>query len=223
LRYPADGVQLSVIAKNSKSQMKLTPMKIKFLLLCIFLSGCSTAKLISSWRAPNEKVPASPNIAVLALLPDRDLAARRQIEDRMVDALCSSGIYSVSALSEYGKDAFCDGCKADILMRLKRSDINAIVTISLVRTVEKTSGSAVRFYDHQLQASVAAKSRRNVSGDAYYWETNIYRLDNQKLLYSARTQTSEPVSYGQFCDQGIPLVIEDMSATLFGFPVSDTN
>lgn len=200
-------------------------MKFKSILgaaLLLFIVGCRSTKITDSWSEANTPSEHYQQIVVLAIVPSGNVQLRERLEAHMADDLCNIGYYALSAMDAYGKDAFCDMCESEILEKLKRDQVDAVVTIALVgRHEEKeyvrdkanqaTGISHHRLYDYQRElAGQVDEPGYYVTKTMYYWQANLYRTSDQKLLYSARTETVDPGSADKFAHEYGRLILEDM-------------
>lgn len=184
--------------------------------LALWLSGCASAKMVDSWHA-NEPVQPFTNVVVLAMVPPQDTLLREQLENRMSELLCGIGYYTRSAQEAYGADAFCKLCREEVLAKMKKEGVEAVVTVSLVGISERPTKqvaahvSEVNLFDYQKSTTEHLKVLGyDQPGRLYYWETNLYRVVDQKLLYSGKTQIDGNISPEQFADEYGPLVVNDM-------------
>lgn len=184
--------------------------------LTLWLSGCASAKMVDSWHAPEPVQPFS-NVVVLAMVPPQDTALREQLENRMSELLCDLGYYTRSAQEAYGADAFCNLCREEVLAKMKKEGVEAVVTVSLVGiaaqpTKRDTAQIAqVNLFDYQKNTTAHLKALGYDEPERlYYWETNLYRVSDQKLLYSGKTEIDGGISQAQFAQEYGPLVLNDM-------------
>ncbi|RZJ34581.1 MAG: hypothetical protein EOO51_08950 [Flavobacterium sp.] len=186
-------------------------------LFCLF--GCATSKITDSWSiGPDQE--RFQQVVVLALLPDEKLKLREALEAHMADDLCQLDYYTLSALDAYGKDGFCNMCEAEILEKLKRDQIDAVVTIALVDQKRQVEFIGEKFKDN-LIGNGLFEYQREMSSQVrdsgyyavrhfYYWQTNVYRLRDQKLVYSSRTEVLEMNSAETFAHEYGRLILRDM-------------
>lgn len=184
--------------------------------LGLWLSGCASAKMVESWHAA-EPVQPFTNVVVLAMVPPQDTALREQLENRMSELLCGIGYYTRSAQEGYGADAFCNLCREEILTKMKKEGVEAVVTVSLVGIAKQPAKkqiaqvAEVNLFDYQKSTTEHLMALGyNAPDRMYYWETNLYRVSDQKLLYSGKTEIEGRVSPEQFANEYGPLVVNDM-------------
>lgn len=178
------------------------------------LSGCASSKITDSFSS-GESAEQFQQVVVLALVPSGNAQLRERLETHMADDLCQIGYYTLSALDAYGPDAFCGLCEQEMLEKLKRDKVDAIVAIALVGTEREKEYIAPKtpriFYDYQKQISADIEQEGYYATRTfYYWETNVYRVRDQKLLYSARTETVDPKFSDRFAHDYGRLILDDM-------------
>lgn len=178
-----------------------------FAVLSLLLTvGCGTSKITSSWKAPDAAPQRFNKVMVLGLIRTADRSLQQNMEDHMVGDLLSKGYNAISSLQEYGPKAF-DGMDEQAAMnKLKNSGVDAVITIVLLDKEKEKSYvpghiyyySPYSYYYRQFWGYRTAISRRiyepgyYVTNTRYFWESNVYDMNNQKLLYSVQTQSFNP-------------------------------
>lgn len=77
-----------------------------FSLPLLFLSGCNTTQVISSWKAPNASLRSYNKILVIGLMDAKERGLREEIENKLVASFAAKGISAGSSYEEYGPKAF---------------------------------------------------------------------------------------------------------------------
>lgn len=82
--------------------------KIKWLivLLVFLLTGCTSTKITSRWKAQNVEAKQYSKILVLGLIRDTDRSLQEKMETHLVGDLKDKGYNAVGSLSEYGAKSF---------------------------------------------------------------------------------------------------------------------
>jgi hypothetical protein len=171
----------------------------------LFLAACSSTKLTSSWKTNDAQLQRDKKIMVMALVPQRERQLRALMEQNLVTELRKEGFNAASALQEYGPDAFGD--KTDekaALRKLKSSDAGQVLTVVLLDKGRERSyvpsgpmygpypyyGGFWPYYSRWYGAMYQPGYYQ--SNIKYNWESNLYDLDQRKLIYSAQTQSVDP-------------------------------
>ncbi|MEO8763458.1 MAG: hypothetical protein ABI416_04185 [Ginsengibacter sp.] len=199
-------------------------MKYVFLIAAIsLLAACSSTKVTSSWKSP--EIAASPlsmkKIMVAALLPDKNRELQKSMEKQLVGELKSKGIDAVSAYEMYGPKYFPqDEHKA--IDKLQQSGVDGFLTISLL---DKSKEKSYNPGYSQFQPIGYYRSwfgyYRTVYGRVYdpgyystqtkyYWESNLYNLPGEKLIYSAQSQSFDPSSINHLANDYSGKLVNDM-------------
>ncbi|MBS1504508.1 MAG: hypothetical protein JST32_20775 [Bacteroidetes bacterium] len=172
----------------------------------VLMMGCATSKITSSWKAPDAVPQRYNKIMVLGLIRTADRTLQENMENHMVGDLRALGYNAVSSLQEYGPKVF-DGMDEQTAMnKLKNSGVDAVITIVLLDKEKEKSYvpghiyyySPYSYYYRHFWGYHTAIYRRiyepgyYVTNTRYFWESNVYDMDTQKLLYSVQTQSFNP-------------------------------
>jgi hypothetical protein len=194
------------------------------LVLIVLLTGCSsTSKITSSWKAPDMQARQYNKILVLALINEKDRTMQENMEKHMAGDLQHLGYNALSSLQEYGPKAFDKMDENTAIDKLKNTGVDAVITIVLLdkRKERKYVPGSVYyspygFYYSRFWGYRSALYNRIYEPGYYvvdtkdFWESNLYDMPTQKLVYSVQTQSFDPGSseslghgYGQ-------LIVKDM-------------
>ncbi|KAA2244960.1 hypothetical protein F0L74_03080 [Chitinophaga agrisoli] len=171
----------------------------------LLLAACSSTKLTSSWKTNDATLQRDKKIVVMALAPQRENQLRALMEDNLAAELKKEGFNAVSALREYGPDAFGD--KTDektALRKLRNNNASQVLTVVLLNKARERDfvpGPMYGGYPYYYGGFWPYYSRwyGNMYQPGYYqsntkysWQSNLYDLDQRKLIYSAQTQSVDP-------------------------------
>jgi hypothetical protein len=197
-----------------------------FLLIAIFFTGCSTTRIISSWKAND--VSASVNfkkILVVGLINDKDRRIREHMESHLVGDLIDLGYDAVSSIEEYGPQSFQRISEDSLLKKLHNSKIDAVITISLLdKAKEKsfTPGSITyqpiflgynRFFGYYQTYYDRIYTPGYYTIDTkYYFETNLYNLNgnDKDLLYFAQSEAFDPANVNDMAHNYGRMIVKDL-------------
>ncbi|WP_276504701.1 hypothetical protein [Terrimonas pollutisoli] len=176
-------------------------------IIALFLAGCTSSRITSSWKDENVSPKQYNKILVLGLIREADRTIRENMEDHLVGDLQNLGYNAVSALEEYGPKAFDKMDEEAALAKLNNSGVDAVVTIVLLdKEKEKRyvpghiNYSPYGYYYNRFWGYYGTMNRRiyepgyYVTDTKYFWESNFYDMRTQKLLYSVQTQSFDPAS-----------------------------
>jgi hypothetical protein len=199
--------------------------KITLIGLLIVLSGagCSTSKVTSSWKANDITSQKYNKIMVLGLTREADRTIQENMETHIVDDLKNLGYNAVSSLKEYGPKAFDKMDEEVAIDKLKNSGVDAVLTIVLLdKEKEKryVPGdiyySPYGYYQNRFWRYRALLYYRiyepgyYVTDTRYFWESNLYKMDDQKLIYSVQTQSFSPANMETMAHEYGKMIVKNM-------------
>jgi hypothetical protein len=186
-------------------------------------SGCTSSRITSSWKARGEVAPEYQKILVLGLLRENDRALQQRMEMHLADDLKTLGYNAVTSLDEYGAKAFENMTEKDALEKLKNSGIDAVLTIVLLDKEKeqyyvpgRIHYSPYGFYYDRFWGYRGVLYQRiyeqgyYVTDTRYFWESNLYIVNNQRLFYSVQTQSFDPVTTQSQAHEYGKLIIKNM-------------
>lgn len=168
------------------------------------LSACTSTKLTSSWKADDAQLKKGDKVVVMALLPEKERPLRVAMENSMVEAMKKQGYVAVSSLQAYGPEAFRKTDENGVVSKLRGGDASKVLTIVLLDKarektyVRGTGYGPYPFYYGRFWPYYSMWYGRMYdpgyyrTDTKYYWESNLYDLNDRKLLYSAQTQSVDP-------------------------------
>lgn len=177
-------------------------------LFAFLLLGCGPSSYItSSWKAEDVQPRKFKKIIVLGLVREKDRSLREKMEQHLVEDLKSAGYDAVCSCNEYNPKAFENLTEEQSLTKLKNSGVDAVLTIVLLdKTQERYYVPGhVRYTPYYIYYNRFWGYSRTIYGriytegyytedTKYFWETNFYDLEKNELLYSAQSQSFDPVS-----------------------------
>lgn len=188
------------------------------------LAACSTTKITSSWKSSDVTAVnlSVKKIMIAALLPDKDRELQKSMEKQLVEELNSKGINAVSAFATYGPKYFPqDEQKA--ITKLRELGVDGVLTIVLLdknKEEKYNAGSSriapVGYYRnwHGYYSTIYSRVYNPgyyTSATKFYWESNLYDLNPEKLLYSAQSQSFDPSSIAQLANDYSDKILNDMT------------
>jgi hypothetical protein len=145
------------------------------------------------------------------------------MENHMVDDLKELGYTAISSLQAYGPKAFDKMTEADAISAFKNSGVDAVITIVLLDKERERnyvpphpafspSGiGGTRFWDYQTNLYLRVyEPGYYVTNTKYYWESNLYDMRNQQLVYSAQTKSFDPSSFESLGHQYGYMIVRNM-------------
>jgi len=189
----------ALFCSSKISYMKiLTPVFI----LALLLASCSSTYITSSWKAANSTPARFKKLVVIGLVGESERKARESMEKHMVDDLKGLGYNAVCSCEEYSPETFKGMNEKEAIAKLREEGVDGILTIVLLdKKKEKyyvpgrtmVEGQGFWQYYQRMQELVYVKGYYEES-TKYYWETNLYNLSENQLLYSIQSQSFDPAT-----------------------------
>jgi hypothetical protein len=201
--------------------MKLSKL-ITALLMTALLFSCSSTKISSSWKAENAVTRPYHNIMVWGLLTEKDSTVRKQMETHLVNDLGSKGYHAVSSLDVYKEKAYKKLTAKEIVDEFKSTGVDAVITIVLLSKEKEEKyypatiinqptnmyGDLNKYYSTIYEKVLTPGYY--ISTTNYFWESNLFEVTNDKMIYSVRTQSFDPENTGILAHENGLLIIKDM-------------
>lgn len=189
----------------------------------LLVAGCTSSKITSSWKTEH---PVSGNynkILIVGLIRDTDRTLQENMENHLAGDLQSLGYNAVSALKEYGPKAFDKMSEEAAIEKFKGGGIDAVLTIVLLDKEKERryvaghlNYSQYEYYYNRFWGYYGAMSRRiyepgyYVIDTRYFWESNLYDMKTQQLIYSVQTQSFDPASSEKLGHEYGQLIVKNM-------------
>ncbi|HEY0678481.1 MAG TPA: hypothetical protein VGD17_09350 [Chitinophagaceae bacterium] len=198
-------------------------IKIAGWVLVLFTLGCSSSKIIHSWKAENAQAKKFNKIMVLGLIGNADISLRQKMEDHLINDLREIGYTAFSSLQEYGPKAFDKIDEQTALDKLSNSGVDAVVTVVLLNKSKErhyvpghlryTPYSV--YYDRFWGYYTTIYGRVYSPGyyeenTRYFWESSLYDMGAKELVYSVQTESFEPSSAERLGHEYGQLIVNDM-------------
>jgi len=178
-------------------------------LMTLALGACASTGIAESWIDPGTKeLPRFKKVFVAYI--GADSAAQRLAEDSMAKHLAAPEVLKSYALYPDAKgldparvkdELRAQGCDGAVMMRLARIEQE----ISATSTHPGYYGSFGGYWGHGYGAPVDVRTDEIV-----HMETNVYSLTDDKLVYSARSETFNPSSTEQLVDEIAAAIAKDL-------------
>ncbi len=187
------------------------------LILLLLATGCYSSKITTSWKAKDAVPRQYKNILVLGLIPEKDRRIQERMEEHLVGDLTDMGYTAISALQEYGPKNFEGLSEKEVIQKLANKGVDAIVTIVLLDKKKErkyipgrvyNSGEFWNYYGNRNR--MIYEPGYYVTDTKYFWETNLYEMQNQTLIYSAQTRSFSPNSKESMSHEYGKLIVADM-------------
>ena len=182
----------------------------KFLVLLAIVfsvNSCSTSYITSTWKSPDLTPASFKNIMVVGIIKEADRSIREKMEVHLVSDLKSIGYTAFSAYEVYGPKAFEAMDEKQVTEFLAKENIDAVLTVVLLDkekeryyVPERIVYSPYvtihnRFWGYYRSIYTRIETPGYYQEETkYFWESNLYDLNINKLIYSVQTQSFDPSS-----------------------------
>jgi hypothetical protein len=160
---------------------------------------------------------------VLGLINGSDRTLREKMEEHIAGDLRELGYNAMCSCDEFDPKAFEDLNEKQALEKLTNSGVDAVLTIVLLDKAKERYYVPDRVYYspyfiyHDSFWGYYRTMYDRVYGPGYYavstkyfWESNLYSLDGKRLLYSAQSQSFDPVSAQSLGHEYGKMIARDM-------------
>lgn len=183
--------------------------------LLTVLYGCTPRRITTTWK-PDHVLPASYNrILVVGILPEKDSLLRKQIEKDLSNSLQQLGYQAIPANIMFGLKGLSDLGQENTYLKLCSNDIDAVLTVALVRETKESLSPAGKIYeDPNSYYYTRIWSYKHLQADEspatikteYFWEAILFDL---AALEAAATFKTRP-----FTTSGEAKVTNDLARLL---------
>lgn len=193
------------------------------LILMVMSAGCNTSKITNSWKSDKITDYKFKNILVLGLIRESDRSIQRNMENHLVEDLLQRGYKAESALTEYGPKAFDKMDEEAAIGKIKNTGVDAVITIVLLDKKKERKYipgniffSPYGYYYNHFWGYRSALYNRiyepgyYVTDTKYFWESNVYDMSTQKLVYSVQTESFDPSSTEKMGHEYGQIIIKDL-------------
>lgn len=193
--------------------------KILFAFLVLsFLVSCSSTSIVNSWKDPSTTLSSNQIHKILFIALLKDESYRRQAEDKLVELSKGKGIASYAYFKgEVTKD--------DMEQRVKTDGIDLVVIMRLADVQKETryvpsSGDMYGYNGmygyggywggYSYAAPMYYSSGFYTTDKKYLVETNVYSVEQNKLLWAGTTSTMNPTEIDTTTTEIVNAVVENM-------------
>lgn len=191
-----------------------TKIIVSIFALTAMLYGCTSTKIVSSWRDPNTTVQEGQFKKVLIVALVQNESTRRTVEDQLVAHFKGNAVASYNYLKADEMSSDSTGMK----VKFMNDGFDGMITMQLVKVdkdVNYVPGSYPTAYYSPWGYGAYAWGAYSTPGyytvdDNYKVETNVYKLSPQKLVWSGVTSTLEPGSVEKAVSEIVAAIKEEM-------------
>lgn len=192
--------------------------------LFLLAAGCGPAtQITSSWKAENVQPAKYKKMVVLGLVRENDRTIRERLEQHVVGDLRELGYDAVCSCDEYNPKAFENMSEDQAITKLRESGVDAVLTVVLLdKTQERyyVPGRVVyspymvyqgRFwrYSRVMYDRIYTEGYYSTN-TKYFWESNLYDMASNTLVYSSQSQSFDPFSAESLAHSYGQMIVKDM-------------
>jgi hypothetical protein len=197
--------------------MRILPL----LLAALLLGSCNSTKIIGSWKNADIGEKQYGKIMIYALTSDP--VAKGNVEERMAEVLTARKINAMGGGGIFNPEVdVTDERKHEIAQNLKSNGFDGVLTFALISAEEKTSyvpGSSYTYAPysygyygsywgyHGYYAPQVYTPGYYTSSDIYTVEACLYDVETEKLVWAARSETTNPSSLDAFANEYTETVV----------------
>lgn len=194
------------------------------ILFLFLVAACGpSSRITSSWKADNVQPDKFKKMVVLGLVRENDRTLREKMEQHLVGDLRELGYDAVCSCDEYNPKAFENMSEEQALSKLRNSGVDAVLTIVLLdKTQERyyVPGRVVyspytlyqgRFWRYSRVMYDRIYTEGYYTTDTkYFWESNLYDMASNNLVYSSQSQSFDPLSAENLGHEYGQMIVKDM-------------
>jgi len=193
------------------------------MLIILLSSGCSSLKITSYWKEGNRDIKDYKKIMVIGLIRETDRSLQQNMENHLVKDLQLIGYNAISAFQFYGPKSFDRMEENEAVGKIKNNGIDAVLTIVLLDKKKERKYipgniyySPYGYYYNRFWGYRSTLYNRihepgyYVTDTKYFWESNLYDMETQKLVYSVQTQSFEPINSEKMGHEYGQIIVKNM-------------
>ncbi len=175
---------------------------------CVALAACASTTFNSTWKAPGAGPLNFKGKKVAALVVSKEEGVRYGAEDALAREITARGAVGIPAYSLIPKELTQDKEKAKEF--LAKAGVAGVVAMRAVGKEQQLSSSPATYYGGPYYATFWGGGYYGYGwGGVYdpgylrtdtivYVEILVYSLDQDKLVWAARSETTNPSKVGDF-------------------------
>jgi hypothetical protein len=194
-----------------------------FFCIVILLEHCYSSVITSTWHAENSNKKSIKKVLVLAIDNNKDRSIRVKLENHLVNDLTKKGIEAFSAIESYGPFFLTGLQESEAIDKIKGQGFEAVLTIVLLdKEKEKhyipgrITYTPYSIYYRRFWGYYSTVYDRvyepgyYIENTNYFWESNLYDLSDNSLIYSAQTKSFNPMNLESLADEYGKIISNDL-------------
>jgi hypothetical protein len=194
----------------------------------LLLTACTSSKITSSWKDPSttKALASYKNILVVGMEGNRQV--KEQMENYLTEDLKKSGVNATASFDAFGPKAFANLNEDQIADKVRSKGYDGVITIALMDRKKEQNyvpgtvnyAPVGLFYNRFGRYYSTIYSRIYDPGyyttsTNYFWETNLYDARQDKIIYSAQSQSFDPSSLTSMSKEHGKLIVKDLEKSGF--------
>jgi hypothetical protein len=194
-----------------------------FFCFVILLENCYSSVITNTWQAEDSNKKILKKILVLAIDNNKDRTIRVKLENHLVNDLTKKGINAFSAIESYGPFFLLGLQESEAINKIKGQGFDAVLTVVLLDKEKEKHyipgritytpysmyyrrfwGYYSTVYDRIYEPGYYTENTN------YFWESNLYNLENDALIYSAQTKSFNPNNLETLADEYGRIISNDL-------------
>jgi hypothetical protein len=201
--------------------MKILFKQIGPLFLCLaLLSSCSASKLLSTWKSDSAAQFKTSRMLVIGVAKDE--TKRRIYEDTFTDSLIAMNVNAVPGYTT--SESAIEPTEKHLREAVKKSGCDSVLITHMVGASEKdfyqphnrilgtNNLSSYGLYGYYPFIHRSVYSGSYVSTTKVVLETSLYDVATEKRIWSARSESIDPVMTRKYYQQLINLFLSDLES-----------
>jgi hypothetical protein len=188
-----------------------------FILILFSIFSCKSTKIINSWSEPDKQINLNKLEKVLVVARFKSETSNRKAEDKMVEYLVGKGIPSYN----YFKSSFNKENVESLRAKIKKDGFDGAVTMQLIDVEKEKVWQRANFnrYSNNYRDfnNYFYESQMSYNNPEYYVttkiftiETNVYSIKENKIIWTAVTESVNPQGVKKMTDEVAKVVYNQM-------------
>lgn len=194
-----------------------------FFCIVLLLENCYSSVITNTWQAEDSNKKMIKKVLVLAIDNNKDRSIRVKLENHLVNDLTKKGIEAFSTIKSYGPFFLTGLQESEAINKMKGRGFDAVLTIVLLDKEKEKHyipgritytpysmyyrrfwGYYSTVYDRVYEPGYYTENTN------YFWESNLYDLSDNSLIYSAQTKSFNPNNLEILADEYGKIISNDL-------------
>lgn len=202
-------------------------MKTKILFYSILLSlvmGCASSQKVTYSYLNKEAIPEKPYEKLFVAVLTKDMEMKKTVENSFKSLIANNGNEAVVSHELFAPnfEAYSNISREEMLQRIIDAGCDGIITFTMLDVLEKDRyepgivggmpfgyyGSFFGYYSHRFPTVYSPGYY--TTDKTYLFETNIYDVQNESIVWSAQSKAYNPSDYDKWFKGYIKMLRQKM-------------